>query len=194
MKTSSLKFRYFSLAFLSLVSKGREINKTQFLCGRDTAAPTQKLGCIYLSFCPKFREDGFTIIEALVVVIVLSILSTMALPSMLAFSNRARESEARTYVSSINKGQQIYYLQHTSFGNLANLAIGISPNTRHYTYASMEDNVNWIANTTATPTGTMRGFAGKVWVGAIANEATLHSILCEGPSGLPPAIPGNTCP
>ena len=161
--------------------------KTPFLKSRQSSLA-------FLRLRSKLYEDGFTIIEVLVVVIVLSILSTMALPSMLAFSNRARESEARAYVSSINKGQQTYYLQHSSFSNLANLAIGISPSTRHYTYASIGDNVNGIANTTATPRGTMRGFAGKVWVGAMANEATLHSILCEGPSGLPPALPGNTCP
>ncbi len=142
----------------------------------------------------KSDERGFTIIEILVVVVVLGILSTMAIPSLFAFTNRARESEARSYVSTINKGQQAYYLKYGLFGNLANLSVGIDPSTKSYTYTSVADNVNGIADTIATPTATMRGFAGRVWIGGAGGGADMYAILCEGPSGLPPAILGTTCP
>ncbi|MEB3211565.1 MAG: type IV pilin-like G/H family protein [Leptolyngbyaceae bacterium] len=145
---------------------------------------------------PSSSMEGFTLIEVLVVVIVITVLSAIALPSMLQYANRARESEARSYVSSINKGQQAYFLQNNSFGDLPNLSLGIPVTTQHYTYTSVGDNINQLATTTALPNGagTMRGFAGQVWVGAINGEANLLSILCEGNSGAVPTIVGNTCP
>jgi prepilin-type N-terminal cleavage/methylation domain-containing protein len=143
---------------------------------------------------PKDRNRGFTILEILVVAIIIGILSAIAWPSMAIFANRAKESEARSYVASINKGQQAHYMQTSSFDDLSSLSLGIPLTTRHYTYTSVGDNVNNNATTTATPSGDMRGFAGQVWLGAMNGEAHLYSIVCEGSAGSVPAIVANTCP
>lgn len=144
----------------------------------------------------KKGEEGFTLIELLVVIIIIGILSAIALPSFLNQANKARQSEAQTYVGSINRGQQAYFLEKNTFGALSNLELGIS-NTENYTYASSASGSGAaaVATTTATPTATLKGYAGKVWV-APANDgsATTLALLCEGGIGSFPTIAGTVCP
>jgi type IV pilus assembly protein PilA len=139
-------------------------------------------------------EKGFTLIELLVVIIIIGILSAIALPSFLNQANKARQSEASTYVGSINRGQQAYFLEKNLFGNLSNLELGIS-NTKNYTYATTPSGTV-DAVTTATPIATLKGYAGRVYVGTGSdNTATTLAILCEGTVGAVPAVGGLTvCP
>jgi type IV pilus assembly protein PilA len=142
----------------------------------------------------KEGEKGFTLIELLVVIIIIGILSAIALPSFLNQANKARQSEASTYVGSINRGQQAYFLERNVFGGLSNLELGIS-NTKNYTYATTPSGTV-DAVTTATPIATLKGYAGRVYVGTGSdNSATTLAILCEGTIGTPPAVGGATvCP
>ena len=94
----------------------------------------------------KGNKGGFTLIELLVVIIIIGILSAIALPSFLNQANKARASEAKTYVGSMNRGQQAYFLENGNFAfagapNLATaadafsaLGLGITPNTENYSY------------------------------------------------------------
>ncbi|MEB3356403.1 MAG: type IV pilin-like G/H family protein [Synechococcales bacterium] len=148
--------------------------------------------------CPQVDEAGFTLIELLVVVFFLTVLSALAIPSMLQFANRSKESEARTYVSTINRSQQSYYLEHQQFGTLADLELGLSGSVYYsYTSAPTSASPGAPALTEAQPlSGTMRGFAGKVWLGTAGDGSTTSvSILCEGYPGNPPNLAAaTTCP
>jgi type IV pilus assembly protein PilA len=96
----------------------------------------------------KKEEGGFTLIELLVVIIIIGILSAIALPAFLNQANRARQSEAVTYVGSINRAQQAYYLEQTSFTEaIAALGLGIPEDTQNYAY---EAKVTAAAGTTPT--------------------------------------------
>jgi type IV pilus assembly protein PilA len=145
----------------------------------------------------KKADEGFTLIELLVVIIIIGILSAIALPSFLNQANKAKQAEAQTYVGSINRGQQAYYLEKNVFGKLSNLELGIS-NTANYTYVSTPGTgtgTNATADTTADPKGVLKGYAGKVWI-AIASDqsATTLALLCEGPAGDFPTISTTNCP
>ncbi len=82
--------------------------------------------------------QGFTLIELLVSIMLIGILTAIALPSFSNQANKAKQSEAKQYISAMNKAQQAYYTEHSRFitdvNEAAHLGTGISTTTQDYTY------------------------------------------------------------
>jgi len=132
----------------------------------------------------KRKEEGFTLIELLVVIIIIGILSAIALPSFLNQANKAKQSEAKQYIASINKGQQAFYVENNAFtGVAADLGLGIKTATGNYTYALSVSNAGttnaqayaW----TGTSTGALNGYGGAVFLVPSGAAQTSESIICE---------------
>jgi prepilin-type N-terminal cleavage/methylation domain-containing protein len=141
----------------------------------------------FLQHINKRRQDeGFTLIELLVVIIIIGILSAIALPSFLSQANKAKQSEAKQYVSSINKGQQAFFAENTQFADeITNLGIGLKTQTNNYTYNLGVPGGG--ATAAATPgSAALRSYAGAVGLVTAGEAKTTQTILCEGKAGQAP--------
>ncbi|NMG20753.1 type IV pilin-like G/H family protein [Brasilonema bromeliae] len=125
----------------------------------------------------KKKDEGFTLMELLVVIIIISILSAIALPSFLSQANKAKQSEAKTYVGSMNRAQQAYYLENGQFViDTSKLGIGIKPETENYKY-EIKVNTNQVANNGISRKNGLKSYAGVVILSE--QEGATLAILCE---------------
>jgi prepilin-type N-terminal cleavage/methylation domain-containing protein len=152
------------------------------------------------------QEQGFTLIELLVVIIIIGILSAIALPSFLNQANKAKQSEAKQYLGSMNKGQQAYFAERTVFAtDIPSLGLGIKTATNNYQYsvgASSAAAANGGVTMGAIPIGaSIKGYGGAVFFVPAGEGDGTSSILCEeltatqnqGPTQITPARENTKC-
>lgn len=84
------------------------------------------------------RNEGFTLVELLVVVIVIGILSAIALPNLMAQTGKARETEAKNNLSILGRAQQAYFFQRGTFADsLAKLEVTFQTNYYNFSEPSL---------------------------------------------------------
>jgi len=72
---------------------------------------TFKQRLLQILFSKKNTRGGFTLIELLVVVIIVGILAAVALPNLLAQIGKARETEAKNGIGTVNRAQQATHFE-----------------------------------------------------------------------------------
>jgi type IV pilus assembly protein PilA len=139
----------------------------------------------------KKRDGGFTLIELLVVIIIIGILAAIALPSFLNQANKAKQSEAKTYVGSMNRAQQAYYMEKNSVfaaqASFGELGLGVATETSNYVYQINGVGLNIVSNQAQQAGANAAKSPLKGYVGGVSattqgatSEATTLAVLCEG--------------
>ena len=59
-----------------------------------------------------YRKKGFTLLELMIVVIIVGILASLAVPRFIAATRKAKEAEARNLLGVIRTSQIRYYLEN----------------------------------------------------------------------------------
>ena len=137
-----------------------------------------------------YERDRTLRIELLVTIIIIGILAAIALPSFLNQAAKAKQSEAKSYVGSVNRAQQAYRLEHADFAtDTITLEIGIPTQTTDYKYAipnGASTTQETLFQARPRDTTTLRAYAGGV---AIVNGQT-SAATCQttAPSANAPAV------
>jgi len=139
----------------------------------------------YLQFLlgkKKDANEGFTLIELLVVVIIIGVLAAVALPNLLGQVGKARETEAKTALGSLNRAQQAYFLEKQSFygGNSFDGALGVAPGDKFYYFnnTSATGTITTKANFTADAIDPNNSGARDFASGITYGTGNFNTILC----------------
>jgi len=102
-------------------------------------------------------EQGFTLVELMIVVVIIGILCALAIPRVLATTAYTKQSEAKLVLKEIYEQQRVYYQRWDSYwipaggaANAANqltfvdLGVTIQPTAR-YTYTITGDRTSFVA-------------------------------------------------
>lgn len=97
------------------------------------------------------ERRGFTLIELMIVVLIISILASISIPVFHDFTCRARQSEARSSLALLAKCQEAYFIEHETY-SLDKQQIGFKmTGTPRYTYEIVSaDAVDFTATAKAT--------------------------------------------
>jgi type IV pilus assembly protein PilA len=124
----------------------------------------------------------------------------VVLPSFfLCNANKAKQSEGKQYISSMNKGQQAYYAENTAFSNsVAALGLGLKTETTNYKY-SLRSTKQAAFNYGVSKQRTEKSYVSAVFLvpakqldpNADRDAMTTTAILCEAdsPGTIEPAEP-----
>ncbi|NJK75927.1 MAG: general secretion pathway protein GspH [Microcoleus sp. SU_5_6] len=105
-------------------------------------------------------------------------------PSFLSMANKARQSEAKQYVASMNKGQQAYFAENSTFGNsISDLGLGIKTETNNYKYSIRVTQRAAFSYSLPNKNQALKSYFGSVFLVPAQeldrNAMTTVSILCE---------------
>jgi type IV pilus assembly protein PilA len=127
------------------------------------------------------RQQGFTLVELLVVMIIVAALAAITAPSLMAQIARARSTEALSNVSSINRSQQVLYHVRTTFTNdLADIEARVTG--EYYTYTLDTPTDDYFTVNSVNLQNDLKGVSGA---GVMDASLNYTSVVCvsDVPSG-----------
>jgi type IV pilus assembly protein PilA len=137
-------------------------------------------------------QAGFSLVELMVVVAIIGILASLAIPSIGKYMAKARQSEAKTQLASLYTAEKAFYAEYTQFDSRFG-AIGYSPEGKLRYNVGFAGSVVASTYTVATLTATQSMFATLTYCPAvtgsvIVSTATGCGTLPGATNSPPPAV------
>lgn len=79
-----------------------------------------------MSFNKNLKQQGFTIVELLIVVVVIAILAAITIVSYNGITNRANQSAAKSAASTVQKKAEIYFSEKSIYPTASELTTAAS--------------------------------------------------------------------
>ena len=124
-------------------------------------------------------QRGFTLIEVMIAVAIIGILAAIALPSMMRYQAKARQTEAKITLGGIFIRQNIFWADRGRYGGLDEIGFDLSGMNR-YTYRSGAAGPAGGANANVTASGAARDTINST-LGTIEPEGA--TVAMNGISG-----------
>lgn len=136
-------------------------------------------------------QGGFTLVELMVVIVIIGTLAAVALPSFLKQAARSKQARALSYVGTVNRAQQAFFMENARFANsTAELGIGenYAPDDYVYTVNSQNQGLD-LTSTQAIPINpALRGYAGVVFTTVDpGGMARMSAVICQGTTDTAPS-------
>ncbi len=146
---------------------------------------------LYLNKIKSKKSSGFTLVELLTVIVIISVLSAIAIPSILGQSAKAKQTEAKVTIGSVNKAQIAFRTENNTFAkDMDSLGIGLPTETTNYSYAIKGDENTTTIAATAKDTSLRSYSGGSLMFLGKNNNAAITSTICENKvAGTTPATP-----
>lgn len=130
--------------------------------------------------------------------VLLGIVSAIALPSFLSQANKAKQAEAKSFVGSMARAQQAYYLEKETFSDsIENLNIGVKSDTNNYRYQILpQAGKKSVMITAQAKSERLKSYTGAVFAVKKGQEVITVGGICETdrPTTTPPAMPKLSSP
>jgi len=126
----------------------------------------------------KSKQQGFTIVELLIVIVVIGILAALVITTFTGIQKKARDTERTTDIKAIHGQVEAYYAQNGNYPTLAHMNDGAADGFRATNMKGLD------AEALKDPKG-----AAQTLVGAVAANAYSYDV---GPGGCVDGIDAGT--
>jgi type IV pilus assembly protein PilA len=118
-------------------------------------------------------EQGFTLVELLVVILIIGTLTAIAVPSFLSHRTRAQDAEAKVYAVAAEKAIEVFHTEHDTYAGADQTALArIEPAIARARNMSVSgDKTSYdIGIDSATPNGGGRFMLSRVPTGEVTRS------------------------
>ena len=101
------------------------------------------------------RKKGFTLLELIIVIIVIGILASIALPRYMRVAEKSRTAEAKSILSALRSAQIRYSAQYSNYTDtIGNLDVDVDEDGKYFSFAVVNDGSSTATrNDLETPAG-----------------------------------------
>jgi type IV pilus assembly protein PilA len=153
-------------------------------------------------------NNGFTLVELLVVIVIIGILTAISIPSFLNQTAKAKQTEAKQNIAVVIRSQQLRYSEQSSFaptfdelalGNLRGTTNSTATGFYIYDLAAGGGNMTRLMTITAsTQDSNLKSYSGALAIQrAFTQESVWESMICVANTpGVVATTPtdANSCP